>query len=213
MHIESFDSIEAVYAAMESGERAANASLHPAQVALRDNDETDAWWVRPEPSVGLIFGEAWSWRREAASALSYVPGVEWAPLIADAIGPLALTDRVAKVERPAGHDPDDWAESLGEALYSISSGAERRVRGYLFGEAWSAPFPEGELGDTHVANAWPITREAFEEGRAAGWRCVDVVGRGGRVPGDVARSAGGTPTLLRELQTLDEAIRLHRRQG
>lgn len=207
MHMESYESIEAMFAAMGQAERSANESLHPRQVALRDADEADVCWVRPEPSVGLIFGEAWSWRRQSLSALSYVPGVDWAPVVAAAVGPMVLADAASKVERPEGHDPADWAEALSEAVYSIRATAESRVRGYLFGEAWSAPFPEGELGDTHVANAWPISREAFEEARAAGWRAVHVEGPAGRVLDATARLVGGTPLLVRELEVLDEAMR------
>lgn len=48
------------------------------------------------------------------------------------------------------------------------------VRGYKSGRAYSVIEPTGELGDTHVANMWPITRESFEQARDLGW---DVLGK------------------------------------
>lgn len=204
MHIESFDSIEDAYAAMDAAERSANESLHPLQKRLRDGDEETQFWVRPTTEVGLIFGRAWSWREEALSALGYVPGVEWGSLVEVAIGPSALADMVAKAAVPEGHEVEEWTEVRDEAVYSIASSAERRLRGYLFGEAYSAPFPEGELGDTHVANAWPISEAAFEEARATGWRANHVVGARSD---EAARRFGGTPVLVRELDALEGAAR------
>lgn len=42
-------------------------------------------------------------------------------------------------------------------------------RGYLFSRAYSAHFPDGELGDTHRANLWPIDRAVFDALAAVEW--------------------------------------------
>lgn len=42
-------------------------------------------------------------------------------------------------------------------------------RGYMFGTAYSTIEPDGELGDTHRYNAWPISEALFEAAREARW--------------------------------------------
>lgn len=51
----------------------------------------------------------------------------------------------------------------------IRSSLEARKRGYMFGKAWSAPYPEGELGSTHVSQVIPISEDMFNRARDAGW--------------------------------------------
>lgn len=46
---------------------------------------------------------------------------------------------------------------------------DRHERGYMFGRCYSVVEPEGEWGDTHRANLWPITQAVFESARAKGW--------------------------------------------
>lgn len=58
MHIQSFDSLDDMYAAMEKAENAANDSLLRGQVALRDRMEETVYWVQAVPSMDLIvYGE------------------------------------------------------------------------------------------------------------------------------------------------------------
>lgn len=52
----------------------------------------------------------------------------------------------------------------------VQSVREARTRGYLFGQAWSAPYPEGELGSTHVSQVQPISQEMFDAARKNGWK-------------------------------------------
>ena len=42
-------------------------------------------------------------------------------------------------------------------------------RGYRFSRAHSVLCPEGELGDTHLAVMWPITKEEFEKALVHGF--------------------------------------------
>lgn len=62
-------------------------------------------------------------------------------------------------------DPGEQAEFE----HTMESKADSRRRGYLWGRAYSEIEVEGELGSTHVYNAWPITVEQFEAAKAAGW--------------------------------------------
>lgn len=51
----------------------------------------------------------------------------------------------------------------------IASSKDARKRGYMFGKAWSAPYPEGELGSTHVSQVIPISEAMFNAAREARW--------------------------------------------
>jgi hypothetical protein len=60
-------------------------------------------------------------------------------------------------------DEDDFSDD------EIESSLEARKRGYMFGEAWSSPYPEGELGSTHVSQVVPISEAMFNAAREARW--------------------------------------------
>ena len=64
-------------------------------------------------------------------------------------------------------------EEEAEFGFSKAHVLDAHERGYLFGEAFSVSEPSGELGDTHRANAWPITAEQFEAAKAAHWNHMD----------------------------------------
>jgi hypothetical protein len=53
-HVEGFDSLDAMFAAMAASEDIANASLTPGQVRLRDDVENTRYWARPMPDWDLI---------------------------------------------------------------------------------------------------------------------------------------------------------------
>jgi hypothetical protein len=59
--------------------------------------------------------------------------------------------------------------SEAEADFSSATLADSLTRGYLFGRAYSVWEPGGELGSTHRASAWPISRELFEAAQAVKW--------------------------------------------
>lgn len=56
-----------------------------------------------------------------------------------------------------------------QAAQSRNGIRESRQRGYLFGIAFSTVEPDGELGDTHVFNVVPISRDTFDRARWLGW--------------------------------------------
>lgn len=43
------------------------------------------------------------------------------------------------------------------------------AKGYMYGRAYDYMNPEGELGHTHKAHAWPIEPECFYAAREVGW--------------------------------------------
>lgn len=57
-----------------------------------------------------------------------------------------------------------------EANYSLGKIENSHRRGYMHGLAYSRIEPEGEYGDTHRANLWPIEQRLFDAAREAGWR-------------------------------------------
>lgn len=65
------------------------------------------------------------------------------------------------------------AEERSEFEYTIANRRENHDRGYLFGWAYSYPFPDGDLGDTHRANMWPISKELYEHAKEKEWRMDD----------------------------------------
>lgn len=56
-----------------------------------------------------------------------------------------------------------------EADYVVRHAKDRRARGYVFGTCYSIIEPEGELGDTHVSEVWPITAHLFDAAKAVRW--------------------------------------------
>lgn len=83
-------------------------------------------------------------------------------------GYVQTPDEVEAAER--GCYGDTLAEEeAAELRWAMKSVHERHGRGYLFGRCYSVVEPDGELGDTHRASAWPITAETFEAARVAGW--------------------------------------------
>lgn len=56
----------------------------------------------------------------------------------------------------------DAGASAEEARWVDQRLADALERGYLFGEAASRHYPDPELGSTHRANAWPISRELYD---------------------------------------------------
>lgn len=92
-----------------------------------------------------------------------------------------------------GEDP---AEVLAEAEWTIARLRENHEAGYMFGMAYSLIEPEGEWGDTHRANLWPISEKLFLDAKACGW---DM-----RVLRD-----GPYEESLAEFESAFRAIRLH----
>lgn len=70
-----------------------------------------------------------------------------------------------------GEDPDEAAADADATIARVRSAHER---GYLFGMCYSVLEPDGEPGDTHRANLWPITQGLFDAARVAGWRLDDL---------------------------------------
>lgn len=193
--VESFSSWEEMQRVLGEREDQANAGLLPAQIELRDDTENTRYWVRPYPQANcLIFGEAWSFNQFCDVSSKYVddlPMVNGQPMF------------------EAGAEV--WAsyrESLSESVYEIRAVAESRTRGYLRGIAYSIIEPDGEHGSTHVSNVYPISKEAFEEARASGWRAVDVDRFDLALMGEeAARKGGWTPTLVAEMRAIDKVVR------
>jgi hypothetical protein len=77
-------------------------------------------------------------------------------------GRVFTEDEVAEDETKAGSDEAELA-------YTLTSLRENHEHGYLYGRCYSTIEPSGELGDTHRASAWPISKELFDAAQAVGW--------------------------------------------
>lgn len=60
-------------------------------------------------------------------------------------------------------------ETAEEWRYTIAQDKESLARGYVFGTAYSAWEPDGELGSTHVTQMIAVPRETFDHARECGW--------------------------------------------
>ncbi len=171
-HVRTFGSLEEMQAYMAGAEKAANEGLRPEQIALRDAIDT-VWWIRPYPEMSImIFGETFGPAKQLANELEYIK------------------DGLAAPE-----GSEERVEAEREAAYYRQEMPERRARGYLSGRAYSVIEPRGEIGDTHVANAWPISREAFEQARELDWNVRRVL-----------RDAPNSP-LARDIRIMIATIR------
>jgi hypothetical protein len=71
-------------------------------------------------------------------------------------------------------DYEDPDEALAEMAGTIATLEDSHSRGYLFSRCHSIVVPEGEYGDVHRYNAWPISEALFEAARAADWTPADM---------------------------------------
>jgi hypothetical protein len=81
-------------------------------------------------------------------------------------GYIFTEDELREGERSHGADEDELAFTM-EVL------AKSYERGYRHGRWYSVVEPEGELGDTHILNLTPITRNDFEEAQSYGWQVAE----------------------------------------
>lgn len=177
--VQSFESLEEMFTAMDEAERTANEKMLPEQAALRDADDQDAWWVRGDMEF-FIFGVAWGGPTRRAQSLERVP-----PFDPEA-------DEAHREARQLVYD---------EVQREIADYDVLRRRGYLYGPAFSQVTPTGEEGDTHVTRVMPITEAAFLEAKAAGWQPVV------RIEGDAGGYPPATPTLVGELMAIELRVK------
>lgn len=63
-HVQGFDSLEEMFAAMGAAEEVANADLLPGQVRLREDTGTTRYWAQPLPEQDeVVFGEVYTLAR------------------------------------------------------------------------------------------------------------------------------------------------------
>lgn len=138
----SFDSFGEMMEFMRQNEEAAIAKTLPAQQVLADGGEH--WYYR-HARGGLA--------PQGVDIFGHIPSLE------DTLA----TERSYYAEEM---DEDERAE-----YYGVRHGMNDKLsRGYVFGRHFSIVEPEGELGTVHVSQCIPISKEAFEEARAARWQ-------------------------------------------
>lgn len=176
MEVKGFNSLEEMHEYMAQQTDLANENLHPVQVDLRNDVTAPRFWVRPSPEEGCLI---------FGHAYSFT--------------------ELCDVESAFVNPQDE--ESIDEFRWTIRAMRENRQRGFLTGRMYSIFMPEGDPHDNHVAEVFPISTEAFEEAKAAGWKAVHITLFDLDLMGEAAaRQAGWTPTLVRELQALQNLI-------
>lgn len=65
--------------------------------------------------------------------------------------------------------------SLEEAETTLRTLRASHERGYRFGRCYSIVEPEGELGDTHISDCWPITEEEFLQAQNFRWETRKIL--------------------------------------
>ncbi len=95
-------------------------------------------------------------------------------LVPDHDGSLALVvfGRVASreefeiLELGAGANPMN-----GEIEMIMRRYDELYAKGYRYGRWFSEPYPDGEFGDTHITQLWPITEADYQHALNNRWAC------------------------------------------
>ena len=85
-------------------------------------------------------------------------------------------DTIAEVEagERGEYDTPISEESQAELDYTLEHLRHTHERGYLYGRSFCTHYPEGELGDTHRANLWPIEKSLYDAAEQAGWVIDDL---------------------------------------
>jgi hypothetical protein len=83
-------------------------------------------------------------------------------------GYISTLEELDKEERRLGASEEEIAEEHETMQYSYNNG-------FRFGRAYSIIEPRGELGDTHVSQMIPITKEEFDEVERLDWNLSEVV--------------------------------------
>lgn len=78
-------------------------------------------------------------------------------------GYIFTLEEIEEGERQCGADEEELA-------YTLRTLSESFNRGYRHGRWYSFVEPDGELGDAHISNLWPISEEVFNRAKESGWK-------------------------------------------
>lgn len=90
------------------------------------------------------------------------------------------------------------AESQSEVDETMAGIRNRHIRGYMFGRCFSTIEPEGEFGDTHRADLWPISQALYEAAMVVGWDHRRLNALNAHELIEVYQAWGGHVRLMRE---------------
>jgi hypothetical protein len=145
VHIEVFDNFEEMQKRMEEQLERAKSWIRPRQAAITYGD----YWMRVWDAYGdriLICGY------------------------------IHTLDEVESEERRIMEEDDESREEIeAEMAYERQVMSNSYANGFRFGRAYSVIEPSGELGDTHVSQMIPITKEEFEECKSLNWVFEEVM--------------------------------------
>lgn len=95
----------------------------------------------------------------------------WTPPIV-IYGYVQTLDEIEAAERACATPEEPLM--AGEIEHLMRRTHELHDDGYMRGIAYSTIEPDGEYGDTHRANLWPIDRATFNAARAARWDSAEL---------------------------------------
>lgn len=87
----------------------------------------------------------------------------------------------------------------GEIAQTLRHIEHQHGRGYMFGKAYSVMESEGELGDTHRADMWPISERVYEAARKVQWNHRNLPRAEAHALVEAYQAWAGHTTKVREL--------------
>lgn len=147
-HVIAYDSLDEMMTDQAKREDEANERVTPTQSAITFGDY--ALNISVMEHVGPVWGHIYT--REEAGRLE--------------------ADAYAKIgERTGSKEPwkEDGFDTLEAALkYQDDHLVEQRERGYVYGDWFSTPYPDDEIGSAHVSVLIPIPQEIYDDAKAHG---------------------------------------------
>lgn len=174
MEVRSYGSWEEAQEAMAEAEKAADAMTADWQREISWGDA----WCNPHVMYGtpiVILGKVKTIPETIASELflayegtpqrdeAVAKGRRILMRIEEEVGPDTPNGmHIVYAAHGLGYEIED--EAMEEFVFTWEGVVERYNRGYRFGRAFSEVEPEGELGDTHISQLFPITHDNLDEG-------------------------------------------------
>jgi hypothetical protein len=125
-------------------------SFEDLQKTLNAQIEKAKTWILPRQAA-ITFGDHWMRIWDSGYGEKFL-----------ICGYIHTVEELDREERRLGASEEEILEEHETMEYSYNNG-------FRFGTAYSVIEPRGELGDTHVSQMVPITKEEFEDAKLLRW--------------------------------------------
>ena len=126
------------------------------QKTLSDQIEKAKSWILP-PQEQITYGDYWMRIWDDGYGSKFL-----------ICGYIHTLEELDETERRLGASEEEIAEEHETMQYSYNNG-------FRFGKAYSVIESRGELGDTHVSQMVPITKQEFEDAKLLDWELSSTV--------------------------------------